>query len=381
MSHLAISRPALALLVFIVLIGAAAAAAYIYLPRARVTITPTTVERSVEQSITLSQATQDPDFLKFVLPARVVEAEVEEQTSITRDAGTVTEDFARGTVTIINQQADEQPLLPQTHLKHVDTGAYALTDKSVRVPPQGSVDVSVTAEEKGAVGNIPAGRFIIDRLPAALHDQIYAESTVPLTGGEVVEHPLTEAEINNAKQTVAQALEGRLQGELTAKAGGATILPGLTSIERDEPIISAAAGSRATVFTVKQRARARALIVEENDVLSLTLLTLRNAPKENEEFVSYNPDSFDVSIVRADFERGEARIAATLTGNFAQKTPPTIFDAQPLAGRTPDEVKEYFKKFDSVANVEVALSPFWVTTVPPRPSATEIIVKNTEKSP
>lgn len=352
--------------------------AVIRLPQAIITVYPTTYDRVVAQEITLSGTNREPDFVRFILPAKFAEAEVVESKTIARNTGETFEDFARGSVTIVNKQAEEQRLLPKTHLRHEATGVFFLTDTAVVIPPQGETSVRVTAKEKGVTGNVAAGKFVVDKLPTSVQHVVFAESRVPFSGGVAAQSPVTEAEITQAKaETLAKARE-KARAELSTKAGGIAINDQLIAIDIREENVSAAPGSKATEFSVSTKVAARGFFPDSNDVLSLTLLALRSSSKADEEFISYAPESFQMEIIRSDFERGEARIKGTLTGKFAQKTGPNIFNADNLAGRSASEVQEYFKQFPSIKQVEVAFSPFWVRSVPSRREATKVIIKNAE---
>lgn len=335
---LAIPKAALVGLVILIALGAATAAAFFVLPSARIVVLPKLQEKQAQQSITLSAATDEPDFKKFVLPARVVEASGEAQKVVKRTGGTARSARARGTVRLINKQDEEQPLLPQTNLRHEATGVFFLTDSAVRIPPQGELVVGVTAKEEGASGNVPAGKFVVDKLPASLHPYVWAESDIAFTGGEVFDTPLTEAEVTAAQDAVVAEAREVARGELTSQAGGAVIQDDLIAETVEERTTSATAGSQATSFTVFARVRLRAFMVDDTATLSLTLLALQAQAGPNEEFASYQPESFSVDFERADFERGEARVTGHLTGSFAEKIESKIFDARTLAGRTPVEV-------------------------------------------
>lgn len=361
--------------VVVLAVVAAALLSWFMLPAARIVITPALQKKTAEQSILLSTAAGEPDFKRFILPARVVEASAETTETVQREGGTARPARAQGVVRLINKQDEEQPLLPLSHLRHEASGVYFLTDAAVRIPPQGEITVAVTAKEEGAAGNVPAGKFVVDKLPASLQAFVFAESDTAFSGGEVFDTPLSEEELNAAKEKVAKAAEGEARGELTASAGGAVIRDDLITRARDETSASVAAGSRATSYTVTSRMGLRGFVVDDTATLSLTLLALQAKAEASEEFVGYEPNSFSLSFERADFERGEARVTGHLTGSFAQKTESTVFDTHTLAGRTPAEVQEYFKQFPSVDTVSVTLSPFWVTTVPSRAGAVEVVME------
>jgi hypothetical protein len=235
--------------------------------------------------------------------------------------------------------------------------------------------VNITAKEEGKAGNVPAGKFIVDKLPTSLQQVVWAESSAATVGGEVFDTPLSSEELSAAKEKVLREARQEARGQLGTAAGGATLRDDLIAETIEEHVASIEAGSQATTYSVSARVRLRTFVVDDTAVLSLTLLALQTKGEANEEFISYAPDSFTMSFQRADFERGEARVTGRLKGSFAEKTESKIFDAKVLAGRTPAEVQEYFEQFSSVDTVNVALSPFWVTTVPSRPTAVEVVVE------
>lgn len=372
--HFIIPRRALFASVLVVLLLVVGLTLYTRLPRAVITVYPATHQRTVSQDITLSSGAHEPDFVRFILPARVVEANLTESHPFARSGNATTEDFSRGTVTLFNKQDEEQRLLPKTHLRHEEEGVFFLTDTAVAIPPQGETQVSVTAKEKGPASDVVPGKFIVDKLPASVQTVVFGESTTPTSGGLATESPLTGDELAAAKETVQAKARARVRAELSSAAGGAGIRDDLMTVTVEEETVSAQPGSRAAEFSVSVKIAARAFVVDENDVLSLTLLALRSSPAADEEFVSYSPESFTLEIIRSDPERGEARVKGTLTGSFASKTGPTVLAADNLAGRSESEVKEYFAQFPAVGSVTVEFSPFWVTAVPARKDATEITI-------
>ncbi|MAF80999.1 hypothetical protein CL628_03215 [bacterium] len=365
----------IAAVIVIVVVLAGAVLSYLFLPHATVTLEPAVSERQVEQDITLSTAVTEPDFKRFILPANVVDTESTKSATIERDGGKAKPDSAKGVVRLVNKQPEEQQLLPLTHLRHEATGVMFLTDGPARIPANSEITMNITAKEKGAKGNVPAGKFIVDKLPANVQDRIFAESDIATTGGEIFDIPLTEEEITKAKDDLRADTLTQARGELTAEAGGAAIRDDLITTTIDEITASVEPGSQATSFTVAAKVRQRAFVVDEQDLLSLTLLALRASPADDEEFASFDPESFSAELIRADFERGDALIKGSLTGSFARKTEASIFDASKLAGRTVSEAQEYFGQFESVGAVTIDLSPFWVRSIPSRSTAVDIFVR------
>lgn len=357
-----------------VVLAIAGIAAALYAPRATVTVHPRTSERSLTQDIWLSADHEQPDFAQYTLPARVVERTAEDEMRVERIGGR-SDDFARGAIVLKNDGDSEQALLPKTHLKHQATGVYFLTDTPITLPPHAQLKMTLTAKEKGAAGNVEPGRFVIDKLPASLQAVVYGESPDPLTGGVRIDEPLSDEELTETRDKLHSTLRERLQGELTAEAGGAAIYPDLLAIAAEEEESTAAVGSLASEYFMRLRVQGRAFIVDETDMLGLTLLALRASASPEEEFVSYEPRSFRISVAKLDFEQGEAHIQGTLTGTFAHKLGPTVLSVSNLAGLNAHEVREHFQRHEAVGEVDVDFFPFWVKTVPGRSSAVEVTIK------
>ena len=349
---------------------------YLYFPSAKIIITPPTFERNVTRDILLSTNASAPDFVKFTLPATVIDKTVEERITVQREGTTISEDFSRGVVKITNQQNEEQPLLPKTHLRHEASGVFFLTDTPVRIPPQGSVEVGVTAKEQGKAGNVPPGKFVVDKLPASMQAVVSGESMATFSGGESVDSPLLEQELNQKFDEIIKRAQEKAQAEVSSAAGGAPLRPDLTTYDIEERHSSAEVGSKTTAYEVKVRVRARSFLIDDKELLSLTLLALRALAGADEEFMQYKTDSFKVELLKADFERGEAYARGSLTGVFTKKTPVTAFETDSLVGRTEKEVKEFFSQREDIGEVKVELTPFWVKTVPARKEAVKVEVKS-----
>lgn len=373
-----VSRKLFFLVAMVLIMAAALLYGYIYLPKALIHVYPAVLTRPVEQEILLSTGITEPDFVRFILPAKIVNQPVTESRTVRRADSNTFDDYAKGEVIMVNEQDEDQSLVVKTHLLYEPTGIYFLTDGPVKIPAGGKVKVKVTAEEKGAAGNIEPTRLIIDRLPREVQSKIYAESDTTFTGGLAVSNAITQEEINKAKENVKILAEEKALGELTLALGGASVRKELITKEILSETVSAEPGSKAVEFTVQMEMKVRAFVVDENDLLSLTLLALRSQVDADKEFVEYEPESFALEVMRSDAERGEARIKGSLTGLFARKIGPAIFETENLAGRTQDEVYEYFGQFEQIGSVEVAFSPFWVKAVPTRKDATEIVIGSSE---
>lgn len=368
-------HPAIVLAAVLAIAGIIGGLGYVYLPHAVVTITPATLRKTVNQPILISTTVKDPDFVNYKLPAKVLEKEATDKIVIERSAEVTFEDFARGKIILYNDQDEEQQLLPKTHLRHQETGTYFLTDSGIAIPPRGEIGITITAKNKGATGNVKPGRFVVDKLPVALQDAVYGESGQPLSGGVAVDKALTTEEVDEAKEKLRTQLTQRARGMLTAAAGGAALHEDLISF-KSEIETAVPVGSNAQNFEVGGKVVGQAFLLDENDLLGLTLLKLRSTMEAQQEFIEYDPPSFKVIMLRRDWERGEAIVEGSLTGLFSTKLGATVFKADNLAGLSRAEVQDKLKQLPGVGEVEVTLKPGWVSVMPARSGAVEIVVKN-----
>lgn len=377
--HLTISHRSLIVIISIIIVIAVFGFSYLNLAQATITITPTTETKSTSQQIIISSNVKDPDFVNYRLPARIIEKEIYDKKTVTREADATFDDFAKGKVVLHNKQNEEQQLLPKTHLRHEDSKEVFLTDTGISIPPQGKIGITVTAKEKGPAGNVPPGKWIVEKLPPYLKDKVYGESNQPFSGGVAVKKPLSEDEISNAQEQLVTDMEKRLKGHLTAQAKGAYLPANLLNFETEELTSSAMPGSKTSQFEVAAKVIGQAFLVDENDLLGLTLLKLRSAAIPEQEFVKYNPQSFDTTMIKRDLDREEAIIEGTLSGLFVTKVAPTILTGKNLAGLTDDEIKNKLSDLPGVNDVQVKFSPFWVTSAPGQKNAIQIKISNPDE--
>lgn len=348
------------------------------LPRATITVHPKVIPKQIMKDILLSTKASSPDYVRFTLPVTIVEKEIHTEKTFTQQSDSVVNDVATGTVKLTNNQEEEQRLLPKTHLKHEASGILFLTNERVVIPPKSSIATQVTAEEKGPQGDIPPGKFIVDKLPPNLQRLVFGESTDEFSGGQVVATALTQDAIDKAKQEVLEDAKQKAAGELTAQAQGKPIRPDLTTIEVTSQNVSAAPGSHAVKFTVNATVKARGFLVETHDVISLMTLALRASVESDEEFIAYNAPSFELAITKTDWKAGIARIAAKLTGTYEKKISPQDLSRENLAGLSRQEVISRFANIPSIDYADVTLSPFWVRSVPSKENQIYLEVAKTQ---
>jgi hypothetical protein len=375
--RIAFSGGSIILVAIIVIGGAFALAAATLFPHATITVHPKMTSRTLTKEILLSSTIETPDYLRFQLPAKIVEKEMQVEKVIAQSDTNVSPGFSTGTVTLTNNQGEEQRLLPKTHLKYEPTGVFFLTDERVVIPPKGSVSVTVTAKEQGKAGDVAPGKFTVDKLPANLQKLVFATSEQPFSGGEVTQNAITQETIDTAQEEVLEQAKQQAVSELSILAKGSQIRPDLVTIEILSQNTSALPGSHAVSFTAEAKVKARAFVIETHDIMSLMTLALRASVESDEEFLSYDPASFTVTYERTDWKTGTARVSSKLTGTYSKKISPQELKTDNLSGLSKEEVLQKFSESPTIGSVDVSLSPFWVKDIPSRQNQIEVTVANT----
>ncbi len=359
--------------VVMIIIGAVALFAATALPHASITVHPKTTEKKVTKDILLSASATTPDYVRYALPAKIVEQESQVTKTITQPTKNIQQGFSKGTVTFKNEQDDEQRLLPKTHLKH-ESGAMFITDTPVAIPARGTVDVRVTAVQQGKSGDVQQGKFNIDKFSAGLQRVVYATSATTFSGGEVGDSPITQNDIDEAKKAVLEQAKQETIVAINKQSASGSIREDLITTEIKSNSASAQAGSNAIAFTAEAFVKARGFLTDTQDIISLMTLALRASVGGDEEFSSFDPASFSLAIAQTDWKTGQARITSSLTGTYTKKIGSSELSEDNLAGLSEQELINHFTAFPSIGSVDVVFSPFWVKSAPSKQNQITITV-------
>lgn len=263
-----------------------------------------------------ASTTAAPDVREFDVTVRLAETyseadgaiewhPVEAQKTVEIDvqhAATAVEGTAGGDVVIYNEGRSSQPLVATTRFLSEDGVLFRLKDR-VTIPPGGRVTARIEADEPGATGDVPAGRWTIPGLPPATQQVVYGISEAAMTGGVVLDGaPLTQEELDAA---VASALEqGREDMTLLARseAGDGFLMPdalfgGVTASAVDPPHVGRPAGP----FRLKVLLKATGSAIPADQLESIMRAGLKALLPEGSD-----ADAYTLEPVRFERDGGEA---------------------------------------------------------------------------
>ena len=365
----------------IVVVLLAAAVIYFSFSKATVSISPKALTQNVAFTAHVDQKPNlDPTKIETI-SGRILAKEAEGEKTVSSVSEKTIEQRATGNVRLYNNTAKAQPLLTNTQLQ-APNGAIFRTNTRISVPANGSIVVGVTADTPGASGNIGAGHFTIIKLFKGLQDKIYGQSEAAMTGGVQKIQVLTEQDIEQAKNAKATELYQDLVTKLTKDLkSNEKLVDGAVKKEILEATPSAAAGSKTTSFSIKVRARVTAVVFDQASLYDLSVSKLKAELASGRDLVNPSEKNLSYTVASYDLNAGVADLAVKFSGTTIVKLSNEIFDKKKIFGFTRQQTVDYFLKFPDIEKVNVAMSPFWATTVPNIEDKIEIKIANDIAAP
>lgn len=350
------------------LVGAAIAA----IAFSRTTILVTLAPRDITETATVTVSEQ-PREGGDDLPGKLLFSTGEgEAVSAVPASGATVDDYAHGNVTINNTWTKTQPLAATTRLRPASNGLIFRTTKRVDVPAGGSVVTEIAADEKGAKGNVPPGRFEIVALWQGLKDKIWGESTEPMSGGRRSQAAVTQALIDDAKKNLERELLNKVQTAVPTPPDGMSIV-GEPTIAATTLTPSANPGDAVQAFTVKGSVRAVQVAVEDNAVSKKITGMLETAHAKDEE-VSATSVRTTWNVIEFNERERTARFDLNASASARLKQDSKHLKPEQFSRKTRSEILQTLLGIPGVKSADVRMSPFWATRAPSLPSQIKIIV-------
>lgn len=286
--------------------------------------------------------------------------------------GELVDDYARGTVTIVNRWTKVQPLAAGTRLKASSSGLIYRTTSRVDVPAGGNVQAEVVADQAGEKGNVGPDRFEIVALWAGLKDKIYGESTAAFTGGIRSATKLSQATIDNAKRALEDELLAAAADKLPeptegmARAGKPFAVSTSTTSRQQ-------AGDEASDVTAEGSVRAAAIDLPAdvvNQRVNDLLTTVRAA---DESFVNQQP-TLTWRLIEFNERQRRAQLDLTVVQQARLQTTSEHLEASQFTRKTRQEILTTLQGIPGVVSADVTIRPLWASRTPGLPSQIKVVV-------
>lgn len=348
--------------VIIITVILAVAIIYLSFSKATIKIIPKKERISEEFRIQINQKEENQGLDKIA--GRILTKEWEKTEKITGIKEKDIPDRAHGKIKIINNQSSPQTLVAQTRFLS-ESGVQFRIQRWVSIPAHGSIEEEVIADEPGEKGNIGPSKFTIPGLSTYLQQLVYGESTEPMTGGTRKATIVTEEDINNAKNKIAEELYSLALEDLKNELRGSESFDE-NSIKKEiiEAIPSVEANTETSEFDMKVKIKVTTPTFDREKMLKLCKSNIESKLPNNKELSSIDENSLKYSIESIDIEKKEALLKVYIEGKISVKISPDNFNKSKIIGMNKQEVEEYFKQNSEVENVEVEFWPFWIKTIP-----------------
>ncbi len=337
---------------------AAVAAVVIFLPTANVEVELRTAPLLVDEEIVIAA-----DGTSEVVPGTAFWREVE----VTEDYAVQNKEMvgskAGGTVTLINNTVDEQPIRERSRLVTADGQLFYMLKHAI-LPAKSSAEVKVEAAEAGEEGNISAQRLNFVGLDEASQKLVYAEASQELSGGSGEEiSVVAESDIKAAKDEAAKAARGEAETAIKNELpDGWSLLDESWTAEIGDLTTEAEAGQKTASFGYTAKVTIRVMGYEQ-EVLQEKLRAELESQLDEKFMLFPGQISYSKSVKDIDWEKGRAILSTRVTHTTIARLSLDSLRSK-VAGRSIKETQEYLEGLPGVRMVKIETWPFWVNSIP-----------------
>ena len=312
-----------------------------------------------------------------------ISREFKESASVQATSVESVEEYASGTITIVNNHSAAPLRLIKNTRFETPAGLVYRIRNSVDVPGKvgntpGELQATVYADEPGERYNIgPVSRFTLPGLKTTGPDMftnVYARSESSMTGGFVGERPVvSKADQDSAQSQIRTRLEEQARSAFNeTEATDSYIFPELQVITYEIlPPDFADDGS----VRVRQKAIVTAPAFDAG-VFAKALAEATSADAGGGEVRIANASTFTISLTDAeDITIGTDAFEFTLSGNATFEW---IVDAgllaSDLAGNTKESFQNILASHPGIEEASAQIRPFWKNTFPSDANDIKIII-------
>lgn len=336
-------------------------------PETSIQITTQAKTTPFQGDVTLDIKQKNIDPINNILPAQIINLEETVEIEARSTGQTNHGQKAGSTITVFNQTSSPIPLVGGTRFVNKDNFLFRSTN-SVNIPANGSANVSVVSDIVGTKGNIGPSRFTLPALEGS--EVIYGQSSQSMSGGtDEITYSVTEEDIKYSTQELSQKLFDKALDDLKTKLpkGKKYLAPELSQLNLDVKA-DHQVGDEVETFKIIAKSTITFLIYDQKQLQDLVGKNLSKNISKDRTFVADNSDNIAVKLVNIDNQNNKATINITTT---AINTP--IYNIEVIksniAGKTEEEVKEYFLNYPEIQQIDVRFWPEWskrVSKIPAR---------------
>jgi hypothetical protein len=272
---------------------------------------------------------------------------------------------AEGQVKIVSDLGRAQTLVATTRLLTPD-GALFRIKKTVTVPAGGSVVVDAFADDAGDKGDVGNMSFTIPGLNPGVRSHFTVTSVAPFVGGKKDVRLITQLDVDQAANVMAEKVKKELADKLRQKAkdGGAPtdgeeVTVDVTGRTTDVPV-----GSDAAQFALTVTVKATGVFYDKAGFDRMVREKLTEKLMEDHALLAVDQGSVASDVEKRDLDAGRATLHVSAKGTEIVSADAPSLDPTKLTGITADAARQYVESIEGVASASVRVSPFWAGRMP-----------------
>lgn len=351
------------------------------LPKATIVIDTDATSVETELDFTLSTTATELDPEQKIVPAK----QVQQQKSYTQQVATTGQknngNKASGTVTVTNCSKTAGPVTLPAGTGFSSNGNTYISQQSVTIPESlftgggqcsnstGKGTVTVIAQSGGTASNSPGNTtFSV----AAGVSGLTGVGNGMSGGTDNIVRTVNQNDINNAKSKI-NLEDPSIKSDLESQLRKAGYFPVKATFNSGTPAVttSNSVGQVADNVTVTQNVTYSMLGAQRDDLATLVTDSVKEQiDTQKQSILDDGIDSATYTVSNLTATGAQISIKATATAG-----PDLDVDQirQEALGQKPAAIRDSLKNNPDVKNVDVKLSPFWVSSVPKKES--KVIVK------
>ncbi len=355
-------------LVFLVALVAVVALALYTLPSATITLAPASQTVRAPIEIVADPSQPQPDAVKRIIPARVVEIRVRTSVSaLTSGLQEQPSTRATGAVAFTNRRASPVTI-PKGTVVRTTGGAtvrFATTQLAITAAEQGgSVTVPIEALDPGPLGNVDAEK--INAVDGPIAFDLFVVNPEPTSGGAV----LTVAAVTEADQAALreQALDQLRQQALAAMQGqigeNEFLAPDtLRVVGAPQETFSHFVGEKADTLTLDMQATMSATAVNERGAQTVAFRALDDAVAAGAALIAGSETYSRQTTLESD-PSGRVTFSVVATGREAPLVDPARV-RRLVQGRKPPDARAHLQAaYDLASPPSITFWPDWLGRLP-----------------
>lgn len=346
----------------------------IVLPRADVNIV---LEKEIVEynfEFTAEDSLSEIDVVNNKIPLEEIEVIGEESGEYVTTGKKHMQEKASGEITVFNEYSSSpQRIVATTRFLSKESGKLFRIEKAVTIPGfsrvegvdiPGQVTVIIYADKFGEDYNIKADSFHLPGLQGSpKYSSVYARSLKSMSGGIDEEVPyFSQSDYLTAKESLVKLAQDKNDEEFLSKESEEDLMLEDTKTEEDLEIeTNVKVGDIAENFQMKVKAITTISSVSKSDLDRIVSEKINSKLDTNKRLLDDN-SSYEIGEILI-IEEEKVIIPIVVSRGLVLDL--DIDDLKNnIAGKNELELNNYFNNMSGIKSAGIALSPFWVSSVP-----------------